>query len=64
MAKDTFDNKDELDAPTATDGLSSALIYVTTLILLIAFFVMEKAIADKFDAGMLGEGHKAAPAGP
>jgi hypothetical protein len=64
MAKDTFENKDELDAPTATDGLGNALIYVTTLILLIAFFVMEKAIAEKYDAGMLGSGQQTAPKAP
>jgi hypothetical protein len=56
MAKDTYENKDELDAPTHRDGLGNALIYVTTLILLIAFFVMEKAIAEKFNAGMMGSG--------
>ena len=55
MAKDTIDNKDELDAPTARDGLGNALIFVTTLVLLVAFFVMEKAIADKFGAGMMGD---------
>jgi hypothetical protein len=56
MAKDTYENKDELEVPTTRDGLGNALIYVTTLILVIAFFVMEKAIADKFNAGMLGDG--------
>jgi hypothetical protein len=55
VAKDTIDNKDELDAPTARDGLGNALIFVTTLVLLVAFFVMEKAIADKFGAGMMGD---------
>ena len=52
MAKDSFDNKDEMDAPAASDGLGNALVIVTTVILLGALFVVEKAMADKYNGGM------------
>jgi hypothetical protein len=58
MAKDTFDNRDELDQPVATDTLGNALIYITAILLVVAFVVMEKALAEKFNAGMFADTSK------
>jgi len=55
MARDTFDNKDEMDGPVQRDNLGSALVVVTTVILLLAFFLMEKTLKDKYNAGMMSD---------
>ena len=52
MARDSFESKDEMDASVASDGLGNALVIVTTVILLGALFVMEKAMGEKYNAGM------------
>jgi len=62
MAKDTYESTDPYEAPK--DGLGNALIVLTTIILLIAVIVIQKAMAAKYDAGMFGEGGKAVPAAP
>ena len=54
MAKDTYETHDEMEAPK--EGLGNGLVYVTTLLLLVAVFVMQRAMADKFDRGMFGKG--------
>lgn len=58
MAKDVYETHDEHEAPR--DGLGNGVIILTTLVLLAAIFVIQKAMADKFNAGMLAD--KAAPA--
>lgn len=58
MAKDVYESHDEQEAPR--DGLGNGLVIVTTLVLLLSIFVIQKAMADKFNAGMLAD--KAAPA--
>jgi hypothetical protein len=60
MARDTFDNKDELDAPVQTDGLGNALVIVTTLVLLVAAVLAQQAAKNQYNAGMFGEGAAAA----
>ena len=62
MAAQTYETHDELDKPQANDGLGNALIVVTTVVLLIAFILIEKGMAERFNAGMFGEPPKAAPA--
>lgn len=63
MAKDTYETHDEMEAPK--DGLGNGIVYVTTLLLLAAVFVLQKAMAEKFDRGMFGKGGTvAAPADP
>jgi hypothetical protein len=55
MARDSFEDRDEdvLAARAAAgDALGNALVYVTTLILLGAFLLMEKGLADKYNGGM------------
>ena len=64
MAKDSFDNKDEMDAPAASDGLGNALVIVTTIILLGALLLIEKAMGEKYNAGMFRDDTKAGPANP
>ena len=61
MARDSFDNKDEMDAPAGSrDGLGNALVIVTTLVLIAAFFFMEKNLKEKYNVGMLADTGSAA----
>ena len=55
MARDSFDNKDEMDAPIYRDRLGDGLVIVTTLVLLLAFYLMEKNLKDKYNVGMLAD---------
>ncbi len=58
MAKDTYETHDEMEAPK--DGLGNGIVYVTTLLLLAAVFVLQKAMGEKFDRGMFAKGGTAA----
>ena len=62
MAKDTYETHDEFEKPK--DGLGNGLIVLTTIILIVAFVVIQKAMAHKFDAGMFGTGKTAGTPGP
>lgn len=46
-----------MEAPK--DGLGNGIVYVTTLLLL-AVFVLQKAMGEKFDRGMFAKGGTAA----
>ncbi len=61
MARDTYETKDELDVPQTQDGLGQALIVLTTILLLIAFILVQKGMADRYGAGMLADKTAAAP---
>ena len=62
MARDSFDNKDEMDAPAGSrDGLGSALVIVTTVILVLAFYLMERNLKEKYNVGMLADQGASAP---
>ncbi len=52
MARDTFETKDEMDVAVQTDGLANALVIVTFLALLLAFYLVEKGLKDKYNGGM------------
>jgi len=62
MARDIYEDADAVDAEPKKEGLANALVIVTTIVLLIAFFAMEQANKKHFDAGMFGSG-KATPTG-
>lgn len=62
MAAQTYENHDELDQPVARDGLGVALIVVTTVCLLVAFILIERGMAERYNAGMFGDPAKNAPA--
>lgn len=65
MARDTFEDRgeDALAARAAAgDALGSALVVVTTLVLALAFFLMEKALADHYNGGFLADKTVARPA--
>jgi hypothetical protein len=64
MARDTFENKDEMDQPVQADRLGTALIYVTTIVLAVSFILMEQALAKKFNAGMFADAAAGAPGTP
>ena len=58
MAKDTYETHDEMEAPK--DGLGNGIVYVTTLLLLLAVYFVQDAMAKKFDRGMFGKAGTAA----
>jgi hypothetical protein len=53
MAKDTYETYDETEPPK--EGLGNGIVYATTLLLLAAIFVINKAIADKFNSGIFAD---------
>lgn len=61
MARDTYETKDELDVPQAQDGLGSALVILTTILLIGAFVLIQKGMANRYGAGMLADKTAAAP---
>jgi hypothetical protein len=55
MARDTFEDRGEevlAERAAAGDALGSALVYVTTAILVLAFIVIQQALAQHYGAGM------------
>src|SRR5262249_23844214 len=54
MARDTFENKDEMDVAAKPDGLGNALVIVTTIVLVIAFVMITQAAKNQYNAGMFG----------
>jgi len=55
MARDTFENKDEMDVAVKPDGLGNALVIVTTIVLVIAFVMITQAAKNQYNAGMFGD---------
>ena len=55
MARDTFENKDEMDAPAQKDGLGNALVVITAVVLLIAFILTQQALKEQYSAGMFAD---------
>ena len=53
MARDTFQDQDEI-VEARRDGLGNGIVIVTTLLLLAALFFMQKALGDHYDKGMFG----------
>jgi hypothetical protein len=60
MARDIYEDHDEVSEPPR-EMLSSGLIIITTLVLLVACYFMQKALADHYNAGMMAD-KKSAPA--
>jgi hypothetical protein len=57
---DEYVTHDEMDTGSQRDATAVALVYITTLILLVGIFLVQKSLADKFGAGMFGSGTPAA----
>ena len=51
MARDIYEDYDEGDAPK--DAIPTILAVVTTVVLLISVFMIQKALGDHFQEGML-----------
>jgi hypothetical protein len=58
MARETYEDVDE----PGPDHLASGVVIMTTVLLLGAFFVMQKALKDHFNAGMMASKDTPAPA--
>ena len=55
MARDIVVDTDAQDAEAPrSEGLGNALVFVTTLLLLVAFLVMHVALNEHFAAGLFG----------
>jgi hypothetical protein len=59
---DEYVTHDEIDTAKRPDATGTALIYVTTILLLIGIYLMQSAAKDKFNSGMFGGGTAPAPA--
>jgi hypothetical protein len=53
MAKDEF--IEESSEGTATDMLGTGLVLVTTLVLIVAFILIEMGLGDLYGAGLFGK---------
>jgi hypothetical protein len=57
MARETFEDVDEV----RPDHLANGVVIMTTLLLVAAIFVMQKALKDHFNGGMMASKEVAAP---
>jgi hypothetical protein len=64
MARDTFESKDEVDIAARPDGLANALVIVTFFALLLAFYLVEKGLKDKYNGGMFKDANAERKATP
>lgn len=55
MARDIYEDADAVDAEPSGEGLSNALVIVTTILLLGACIVMQQALKKHFNAGMFAD---------
>ena len=55
MARDIYEDHDELDTEPAKDGLGNGIIIMTTIVLLVACWSIQTALKDHFNAGMFAE---------
>ena len=63
MARDIYEDHDEVsEAPP--ERLSSGLIILTTVVLLVAIFFMQKALGKHYNAGMFADKKGEAPPEP
>ena len=53
MARDIYEDQDEVEAPK--DGLGNSLIYLTFLLLLGACFLMQKALGEHWNSGLFAK---------
>ena len=54
MARDIYEDHDEVsEAPG--ELLSSGLVVLTTIVLLVAIFFMQKALKDQYNAGVFAD---------
>ena len=62
MARDVYEDYDAIEAEAQKDKVGDGLVIMTTLILILAFFMIQSALADHFDQGMLADKNSEAPA--
>lgn len=55
MARDIYEDHDELAAEPRKDGLANGLIILTTVVLLLSTYLMQKALKDHFNAGFFAD---------
>ena len=54
MARDIYEDHDEVsEAPR--DGLGNGLVMLTTLVLLVACFFMQKALKEHYNEGLMAD---------
>ena len=55
MARDIYEDHDELAAGPQNDPVTTILVVLSTLTLLLAVYMVQKALADHFNDGMLAD---------
>lgn len=55
MARDIYEDHDELDAEPPKSGLGNGIVIFTTVLLLVAFFAIQTALKEHFNQGMLAD---------
>jgi hypothetical protein len=55
MARDTFEDVDKTDAEAGPDHLANGVVIATTVVLIAACVMMQKALDKHFGAGMFAE---------
>ena len=60
MARDVYEDYDEIQADAAKDKIGDGLVIVTTIVLLLGFFMIQKAMSDHYNVGMLKDAAKQA----
>lgn len=52
---DIYEDYDEIEADAQKDRVGDGLVILTTLVLLLAFFMIQKAMNDHHERGMFAE---------
>ena len=64
MARDIYEDHDELAAGSQSDPVTTILVVLSTLVLLLAVYMVQRALADHFNQGMFKEEGKAPATAP
>lgn len=59
MARDIYEDYDEGEG--AKDAIPTILAVITTVVLLVSVYMIQKALADHFNEGMLADKQSGAP---
>lgn len=55
MARDIYEDYDELEASAQKDTVAGGMVIITTLVLLLACWMIQRALADHFNEGMFAD---------
>ena len=64
MARDVYEDHDEMTAEPRKEGLGSALVIVTSLVLVLALVVMHQGLKKHFNEGFFADKKASSSTGP